>query len=234
MSVLVREGGESNNGETTSTEGEAATASEGEGHAAGYPGGRIEEGHLTGECGTPGFVPEAGTTCYAPGIVHHEFEWLKAMPALGLVIAGFVISAGACVSMYGKKKRPLHGLTERNVVARGVYKFLWNKYYLDALYEQVIVRGIAHPLARAMYWLNQNVFDGIVNGVGRTGRKVGEMTYKYVDQGVVDGVVNGSGAAARGTGSALRPTQSGKVSQYGALLFAAAALAALILVLVNS
>ena len=53
-------------------------------------------------------------------------------------------------------------------------------------------------------------------------------------QGAVDGVVNGSGAAARGTGTALRPTQSGKVGLYGALLFGAAALAALILVLVNS
>ena len=159
---------------------------------------------------------------------------MKALPAFLLVVAGFIISSAVCVSLYGKKRRPLAGLTERNVIARGLYKFLWNKYYLDALYEKVIVRGIAHPLARAMYWLNQNVFDGIVNGAGRTGRKVGEITYKYVDQGLVDGAVNGSGAAARGTGSALRPTQSGKVSQYGALLFAAAALAALILVLVNS
>jgi len=226
------------NGENTaanSTEGGATSAEGGAGsEVPGYPGGRISKGELTGECGTPGFVPEAGTTCYAPGIVHHEFEWVKALPAFLLVIAGFVISAGVCVSLYGKKRRPLAGLTERNVIARGIYKFLWNKYYLDALYEQVIVRGIAHPLAKAMYWLNQNVFDGIVNGAGRTGRKVGEITYKYVDQGLVDGVVNGSGAAARGTGSALRPTQSGKVSQYGALLFAAAALAALILVLVNS
>ena len=219
------------------TEGEASTEHSTEGgeeHAAGYPGSKIEEGHLTGECGTPGFVPEEGTTCYAPGIIHHEFEWVKALPAFLLVVAGFIISSAVCVSLYGKKRRPLAGLTERNVIARGLYKFLWNKYYLDALYEKVIVRAIAHPLARAMYWLNQNVFDGIVNGAGRTGRKVGEITYKYVDQGLVDGVVNGSGAAARGTGTALRPTQSGKVSQYGALLFAAAALAALILVLVNS
>ena len=32
----------------------------------------------------------------------------------------------------------------RNVVARGVYKFLWNKYYLDALYELPFMR-LAHP-----------------------------------------------------------------------------------------
>ena len=43
-----------------------------------------------------------------------------------------------------------------------------------------------------------------------------------------------SGAAARGTGGALRPIQSGKVNQYGALLFAAAAIGALILVIINT
>ena len=219
-------------------EGEGgAVAAEGEGEAhetEGYPGGRIDEGHLTGECGTPGFVPEEGTTCIAPGIVHHKFKWIKAVPSMLLVLAGFAVSAFVCLQLYGKKNRKLVGLTERSRLARGGYAFLWNKYYLDALYENVIVRAIAHPMARAMNWINQHLIDGVVNGAGRTGRKLGEMTYKYVDQGVVDGVVNGSGAAARGTGSALRPTQSGKVSQYGALLFGAAALAALILVLVNS
>jgi NADH-quinone oxidoreductase subunit L len=202
--------------------------------AAGYPGGRVTSGELTGPCGTPGFQPTAGETCYAPGVVHHEFKWIDALPAFLLVLAGFAVSALVCVGLYGRRNRRLVGLTQRNALARGVYALLWNKYYLDALYENVIVRGIAHPLAKAMYWINQNIFDGVVNGVGRTGRKIGEFTYRYIDQGAVDGVVNGSGSAARGAGTALRPTQSGKVSQYGALLFGAAALAALILVLVNS
>jgi NADH-quinone oxidoreductase subunit L len=49
---------------------------------------------------------------------------------------------------------------------------------------------------------------------------------------VVDGIVNGTGLASESTGEGLRPIQSGKVSQYGALLFAAAGIGALILVLV--
>jgi NADH-quinone oxidoreductase subunit L len=51
---------------------------------------------------------------------------------------------------------------------------------------------------------------------------------------VVDGTVNASGRATRGAGGAMQPIQSGKVSQYGALLFAAAAVAALVLVIVNT
>jgi NADH-quinone oxidoreductase subunit L len=114
------------------------------------------------------------------------------------------------------------------------YTFLVNKYYLDYLYEKVIVYGIAHPIAAAAYWTNQNILDRVVNVVGIGGRKSGNWVYKNIDQRVVDGAVNGSGSVARGTGGALQPVQSGKVSMYGALLFSSAAVGALVLVLVNS
>ena len=125
---------------------------------------------------------------------------------------------------------PFKGLTERNPVLGGGYTFLVNKYYLDALYEKVIVHAIAHPIAKAAYWINQHVIDGIVNGVGIGGRKAGDWVYKNIDQRVVDGAVNGSGAVARGTGggAAARAIRQGQ--QYGALLFGAAAVGALVLV----
>jgi NADH-quinone oxidoreductase subunit L len=58
--------------------------------------------------------------------------------------------------------------------------------------------------------------------------------YRNIDQRVVDGTVNNSGKATKGAGGVLSPVQSGKVSQYGALLFSAAAVAALVLVIINS
>jgi NADH-quinone oxidoreductase subunit L len=82
-----------------------------------------------------------------------------------------------------------------------------------------------------MYWINQNVIDAVVNVIGRISVAVSTFTYKYIDQGVVDRAVNGSGKGAEESGRALQPVQSGKVSQYGALLFGAAAVGALILVL---
>ena len=114
------------------------------------------------------------------------------------------------------------------------HRFLVNKYYLDDLYEKVIVHGIAHPIARAAYWINQNVIDGIVNGVGIGGKRTGLWIYRNIDQGLVDGAVNGSGVVARESGGALRPVQSGRINQYGALLFGAAAIGALVLVIVNT
>ncbi len=170
-----------------------------------------------------------------------EFSWKNAAPSIILVALGFLMSLGLSMALFGDERararsplRPLVGLTRRNAVARGVHTFLVEKYYLDHLYEKVIVRGIAHPIANAAYWVNQNVIDGIVNGAGRAGKGTGDWVYKNIDQRIVDGAVNASGLVASEGGHALQPVQSGKVNQYGALLFGAAAVGAIVLILVNS
>jgi NADH-quinone oxidoreductase subunit L len=191
--------------------------------------GAAGEEHATG-CGHED--PAAGE-CYFPAVSHAEFSWSKAALSLAIVGASLVLAWVACAALYTRKDRRVVGLTERSLPLRAGYAFLVNKYYLDALYENVIVRAVAHPIAKAAYWVNQHVIDGVVNGVGRGGRKAGGWLYRYVDQDVVDGAVNGSGSMADGGGSALRPVQSGKVNQYGALLFGAATVGAIVLVIVN-
>ena len=170
---------------------------------------------------------------WAPALEHAVFKWINAVPSIVLVALGFVVSLAICRGLYNSERFPLKGLTQRFAPARAGYAFLANKYYLDALYG-AIIKAVAYPISKAAYWVNQHVLDGIVNGAGIGGRKTGEWVYRNIDQRVVDGAVNGSGAAARGSGGALRPLQSGKVNQYGALLFGAAAVVALVLVIVNS
>ena len=162
------------------------------------------------------------------------FSWGNAMPGLALVLAGFVVSLFLSRAVFGEAASPFKGLTTRVAPFRWVHTFLVNKYYLDHLYERVVVRAVAYPISRAAYWVNQHVLDGLVNGVGLTGKRLGQFVYRYVDQGLVDGVVNGSGTTARGAGGQLQPLQSGKVNLYGTLLFGAAAVGALVLILVNS
>ena len=48
------------------------------------------------------------------------------------------------------------------------------------------------------YWVNQNVIDGVVNGVGRTATLAARYTYLIVDQWIVDGAVNEDEASAAG------------------------------------
>jgi NADH-quinone oxidoreductase subunit L len=190
-----------------------------------------EEGHHKSDCGTK--TPVDGV-CVAPQLNHAPFKWSKAALSLFIVFAGMLSSWILCVQLYGRKNKKLVGLTERNKALGAGYKFLVNKYYLDALYENVIVRSIAHPISRGAYWINQNILDGIVNGAGTSAKTVAGWVYRNVDQKLVDGAVNGSGNATQAAGGALQPIQSGKVNMYGALLFGAAAIGALILVIINT
>ena len=188
-------------------------------------------GYQKSDCGTK--TPVDGV-CVAPQLNHAPFKWSKAALSLFIVFAGMLSSWILCVQLYGRKNKKLVGLTERNKALGAGYKFLVNKYYLDALYENVIVRSIAHPISRGAYWINQNILDGIVNGAGTSAKTVAGWVYRNVDQKLVDGAVNGSGNATQAAGGALQPIQSGKVNMYGALLFGAAAIGALILVIINT
>jgi len=160
-----------------------------------------------------------------PTFARPEFSWWVA-----LVSTGWAIVAGGLAYAYWWQGRA-HGITERYGLARAGYTLLENKLYFDHLYSGVIAEGTKGPIARAANWFNQNVLDGIVDGVARGSTAVARWTYRYIDQDVVDGTVNGSGAASEAFGQALRRLQTGRVQQYGALLFGGAVVLAGIFVL---
>ena len=173
------------------------------------------------------------TGVYFPGelptFAHPEFApWIAVVSFFAIVIG-----AGGAYAWYWKGLGP-HGITERNKFARAGYKVLENKYGLDILYTDVIAGGVKGPVAKATYWFNQNVIDGMVNLVASTARTTGEWVYKNIDQGVVDNVVKGSGLVAEGSGEVLRKAQTGKVQAYGAYLFLGAAVLAAIFVVIAS
>jgi NADH-quinone oxidoreductase subunit L len=168
------------------------------------------------------------TGAYFPAISHPEFN-------IGLAIISTIVGLSGVALAYAWYWKGLgaHGLTERNKVARAGYKVLENKYYLDKLYTDIIAGGTKGPIAKAAYWVNQNVIDGVVNLAGSTARRSGEWVYRNIDQGVVDTLVNGSGLAAEGSGEVLRKSQTGKVQAYGAYLFIGAAVLAAIFVIAS-
>jgi NADH-quinone oxidoreductase subunit L len=81
------------------------------------------------------------------------------------------------------------------------YTLLENKYYLDTIYWKGIVKPIRDPLAAFVYWTNQEMIDGAVNGIGET---------------------------AGFTGGLLRYLQSGNVQRYAAFLFAGVVILAVV------
>ena len=174
------------------------------------------------------------SAAYFPSIGHSVPSWTLAITASIIGLIGpataywyYFIRVDNLAKETGEKLTALpNGLTERSGVAKAGHKMLVNKYYLDHLYEDVIVAGVKGPIARAAYWFNQKGLDEVVNTAGRTSVKTGKFIYRYIDQGLIEGTVNGSGKLSSDSGQELRRLQTGKVQQYAALLFAGATILA--------
>jgi NADH-quinone oxidoreductase subunit L len=167
-----------------------------------------------------------------PVVVHPGFDYSKA--AISLAVATLGIGIAAYFWFKREELGALNGLTERNKLAHAGYTFLENKYYLDVLYEDIIVASIKGGMATAAYWVNQHVIDAVVNGAGKGARIAGRFTYEKLDQKGVDGAVNGVAEITGESGGLLRYLQSGRVQRYALLLFGAVGLLSLFLLLANS
>ena len=167
-----------------------------------------------------------------PTLVHADFDYPKA--ALSLFIAVLGIGIAAFFWFQQEELGPLKGLTERNKFAHAGYTFLENKYYLDYLYEDVIVAGIKGPIARGAYWINQNVIDGVVNAIGAVSAEARAFHLRH--DRPEGGRRRGQrrGRATGDAGGLLRYFQSGRVQRYALLLFGAVGILALALLLANS
>jgi NADH-quinone oxidoreductase subunit L len=113
-------------------------------------------------------------------------EWLLMGISIGAAAAG--IGLAMYFWLWNRQKA--------DNVARSagpIYTLLLNKYYVDELYDAVVVRPI--------------------NAISTT------VLWKGADAGLIDGSVNGVGKAVQGSSSALRRLQSGSVRAYAASIF---------------
>jgi NADH-quinone oxidoreductase subunit L len=99
-----------------------------------------------------------------------------------------------------------------------LYKFLYNRWYINAIYYKVFVNA---PLA-ASGWLS-DTFDyrGLFR-VNQAGSALGvylSVAGNWVDVNIVDGVANGFSSVGLSLSRAFRKIQTGIVEQY-ALIFA--------------
>ena len=84
--------------------------------------------------------PPDGSACFAPELTHAEFAWSKAA-VVDPARAGRHRRqrSSSAVAFYERKSRFSSGSPSASRLAAAGYMFLINKYYLDALYEKVIV-----------------------------------------------------------------------------------------------
>lgn len=138
---------------------------------------------------TPEAEQHAAASPTSPKEPRHEPEENRGLEVtlMGVSIALAFGGWGLAYYFYGKDmERPAR-------VARsisGVYKTLWNKYWIDELYSAVFIR----PVVR-----------GSTN-----------LLWRGMDVDVIDGTVNGAGTTAAGFSSIARRMQSGYIRSYAA------------------
>ncbi len=132
-------------------------------------------------------------TGHATGAVPGDIATERMLMAISTGIA----VAGIGIAMFFWLRRP----SAPAALARqfsGVHRLLLNKYYVDEIYNAVIVQPIKQVSTGALW--------------------------KGVDAGVIDGSVNGVGAGVQSLSSSLRRLQTGSIRTYAASLFLGAVL----------
>jgi NADH-quinone oxidoreductase subunit L len=154
---------------------------------------------------------------FGPTVESEPFSYGFALVSLLGAAAGILV--GYRLYSGWRERDPLRDLGS-------VYTLLERKYYLDDIYLRGIVRPIQYGISSAVYWTNQNILDGAVNGSAWLMRKL-SLGVDEVDRRGVDGAVNGVAQGAGVIGRGLRLIQSGNVQRYAAVLFAGAAVLAI-------
>jgi NADH-quinone oxidoreductase subunit L len=111
------------------------------------------------------------------------------VPLVGLAIALVVLGLLAAAYVYRGDLGTAKRLRAR---LAGFYRLLYNKYYIDELYENLI--------HRPLLWLSDHVF------------------LNFGDRRVIDGSLNGMAALANASGGVLARVQTGNLHLYALLV----------------
>lgn len=103
---------------------------------------------------------------------------------------------------------------------KSLYKFLCNRYYIDAFYDNVICGGIVVGIAKLSRFIDVYIIDGIVRVISK-GFYYLCMLSKIIDYSVIDGVIRGLCSGIVSMGTALKKSSTGYIQQYMTLVIGA-------------
>ncbi len=151
---------------------------------------------------------------------HHADGLNWGLAAIGTLVALAGIAAGTALF---RKDKATQRERDRFRIP-GLYPVLEQKYYFDHVYMHGLIYPIRGPIARAVNWSNQYIFDGIVNLMAGVAKGLSRIVYGGMDQRGIDLAINAAAGATGEAGRLVRFAQTGKVQQYAGALFAGAVL----------
>ncbi len=111
--------------------------------------------------------------------LHHNLtlELVLMFLSLGVALLGIFLAYQTCC----KKRQILSSTSTLNV---SIYSLLENKYYIDEIYDFILVRPLRTIASLFFKLFEQNVIDATVNGTGRLVKSLG-LTLRFLQDGYV-------------------------------------------------
>ena len=142
------------------------------------------------------------------------FDFVSSGITLAFALVGLLLA----VQLYLRRRTAPSSLVKETGFAHGLYRFLENRWYMNAIYYKVFVNA---PL-RASYWTHDNFEVGVLQRVHGGGAGVAirfSAVGNWFDGNVVEVVSDWVAAVGKGFSRAMRRVQTGVLEQY-ALVFA--------------
>ncbi|HEV7768598.1 MAG TPA: NADH-quinone oxidoreductase subunit L [Thermoanaerobaculia bacterium] len=142
----------------------------------------------------------------------HSLEWILMAISIAVAVLGWFFAR----RFYGLDA---HWATPKRIATKfaPVYRLLENKYWVDELYDKTVIAGTL-ALCRALWWFDQWIVDGIVNGTRHFTVYILANGSSLFDKYVVDGAVNGVASLAKAGSMMFRRMQSGMVQNYALVM----------------
>jgi NADH-quinone oxidoreductase subunit L len=143
--------------------------------------------------------------------VYHEHPHHVDPNLILMLVSTIVAVSGIYLAylMYYKRSISPEAMAQR---FKPIYNLLYHKYYVDELYDYVIIKP-AHALARFLWGFDAGIVDGLVNLTGTMTLLLSAIK-QWIDTYIVDGIVNGVGLVTGAASSVLRLMQSGRLAHY--------------------
>jgi len=133
-------------------------------------------------------------------------EYMLMLASVGIAVVGFLVAR----AMYLTKSVSPDTFSE--VADGALYRVVYNKYYVDEIYNAVFVNGTL-LLTRICAGFDYYVIDSIVDGAAYLTRAVSWINGLF-DNYIIDGLVNRIADATVGIGGRFRQLQTGSINGY--------------------
>ena len=160
--------------------------------------------------------PIAALTGNPQSAAHASLEWLLMGISTAAGLLGILLAALMYFEPFKSRGPSFINPEVLSVKFKALYALLSNKYYIDEIYDALIVNPIKR-LCRLCFSFDLAVIDGLVNGAGWMTRFAAWLSHKF-DIYLVDGIFNSMATMVDFSSGFWRRLQTGYLQNY-ALIF---------------